>query len=97
MGGSPKASESGQQTGLGDIDKQLDQLKAQLADLTSHYTDKYPDVRKTREQIALLEATRKRVVADTNSGANNNSSTPGRLPRRRSIRRAQRCWNWKAS
>jgi len=34
MGGSPKASESGQQTGLGDIDKQLDQLKAQLADLT---------------------------------------------------------------
>jgi polysaccharide chain length determinant protein (PEP-CTERM system associated) len=77
MGGSPKASESGQQTGLGDIDKQLDQLKAQLADLTSHYTDKYPDVRKTREQIALLEATRKRVVADMNSGANNNSSAPG--------------------
>jgi polysaccharide biosynthesis transport protein len=46
-------------------------LKAQLADLTSHYTDKYPDVRKTKEQIALLETTRKRVLADLNSGVNN--------------------------
>jgi len=31
MGGSPKRAKAGQQTGLGDIDKQLDQLKAQLA------------------------------------------------------------------
>src|ERR1700690_308995 len=61
----------GAQPGPADIDKQLEQLKAQLADLTSHYTDKYPDVRKTKEQIALLENTRKRVVADLNSGVNN--------------------------
>jgi polysaccharide chain length determinant protein (PEP-CTERM system associated) len=58
----------GGEPGLADIDKQLDQLRAQLADLTSHYTDKYPDVRKTKEQIALLENTRKRVVRDLNSG-----------------------------
>src|SRR5258707_6442247 len=32
---------------LATIDKELDQLKAQLADLTSHYTAKHPDVRKT--------------------------------------------------
>ena len=62
--------------GLADIDKQLDQLRAQLADLTSHYTDKYPDVRKTREQIARMEATRQRIVADMNSGANKPSPDP---------------------
>ena len=65
-----KGGEGGQ-PGLADIDKQLEQLKAQLADLTSHYTDKYPDVRKTKEQIALLETTRKRVLADLNTGVNN--------------------------
>ena len=59
--------------GLAEIDKELDQLKAQLADLTSHYTDKHPDVRKTREQIARVENTRERIVADMNSRANNSS------------------------
>jgi polysaccharide biosynthesis transport protein len=72
MNVTPKGGD-GVQPGLADIDKQLDQLKAQLADLTSHYTDKYPDVRKTKEQIVLLENTRKRVVADMNSGVNNPS------------------------
>jgi polysaccharide biosynthesis transport protein len=70
MNVAPKGGD-GAQPGLADIDKQLEQLKAQLADLSAHYTDKYPDVRKTKEQIALLENTRKRVVADMNSGVNN--------------------------
>ncbi|MFZ1129937.1 MAG: XrtA system polysaccharide chain length determinant [Terriglobales bacterium] len=69
MGGGSKAE--GGQTGLAEIDKQLDQLRAQLADLSAHYTDKYPDVRKTKEQIAILQNTRKRVVADMNNHANN--------------------------
>jgi succinoglycan biosynthesis transport protein ExoP len=56
--------------GLAEIDKELDQLKAQLADLTSHYTDKHPDVRKTREQIARTEKMREQIVADMNSRAN---------------------------
>lgn len=62
-----KSGETGGPVGLAEIDKQLDQLKSQLADLTSHYTDKYPDVRKTSEQIARLEKTREQVVADMNS------------------------------
>src|SRR5208337_2992826 len=62
--------------GLAAIDKELDQLKAQLADLTSHYTDKHPDVRKTREQIARVEKTRERIIADVNSGANSSSPEP---------------------
>jgi polysaccharide chain length determinant protein (PEP-CTERM system associated) len=68
-----KASDGGP-SGLADIDKQLDQLKAQLADLTSHYTDKHPDVRKTREQIVRLEGRRERIVAEMNNPATN--STP---------------------
>jgi polysaccharide biosynthesis transport protein len=53
--------------GLAEADKELDQLKAQLADLTSHYTDKHPDVRKTREQIAKVEKRRERIVAEMNA------------------------------
>ena len=71
MGGDAKAPTESGPSPTADIDKQLEQLKAQLADLRSHYTDKYPDVRKTREQIALLESTRKRVVADMKSGVAN--------------------------
>src|SRR6202522_1963373 len=75
-------SESGSKPGMGgpvglvDIDKELDQLKAQLADLTSHYTDKHPDVRKTREQIARTEKMREQIVADMNSRTNDSSPEP---------------------
>jgi polysaccharide chain length determinant protein (PEP-CTERM system associated) len=62
--------------GLAAIDKELDQLKSQLADLSSHYTEKHPDVRKTKEQIAQLEKTRERVIAAMNSGASNSSPEP---------------------
>jgi polysaccharide chain length determinant protein (PEP-CTERM system associated) len=65
-----KPGETGGPAALAEIDKQLDQLKAQLADLTSHYTDKHPDVRKTREQIARIESTRTRIVAEMNDRAN---------------------------
>jgi protein tyrosine kinase modulator len=61
---------------LAAIDKELDQLKAQLADLTSHYTDKHPDVRKTREQIARTEQMRERIVADMNNRSNAPSPAP---------------------
>ncbi len=73
--GGSKPGETGS-VGLAAIDKELDQLKAQLADLTSHYTDKHPDVRKTKEQIARVEASRARIVADMNSHPSNTSSDP---------------------
>jgi protein tyrosine kinase modulator len=63
---------------LTEIDRELDQLKAQLADLTSHYTDKHPDVRKTREQIARTEGRRQRIVAEMKNSANN--SNPNTAP-----------------
>ncbi len=70
-----KPTEGGQ-VGLAEVDKELDQLKAQLADLTSHYTDKHPDVRKTKEQIARTEQMRARIVADMNSPASNSNPEP---------------------
>ncbi|HWZ81742.1 MAG TPA: hypothetical protein VNW47_03910 [Terriglobales bacterium] len=56
--------------GLAAIDKELDRLRAQLADLSARYTDKHPDVRKTKEQIANAEKQRARVAADISSRGN---------------------------
>jgi succinoglycan biosynthesis transport protein ExoP len=58
-----KAGEGGP-VGLAAIDKELDRLRAQLADLSARYTDKHPDVRKTKEQIASTEKQRERMAAD---------------------------------
>jgi succinoglycan biosynthesis transport protein ExoP len=43
-----------------------------LTDLSSHYTDRHPDVRKVKEQIADTERTRDRIIADLKAKA----STP---------------------
>src|SRR5580704_16087901 len=50
--------------GLPALDQELDKLKAQLADLTSHYTDRHPDVRKVKEQIAETEKMRDQLLAN---------------------------------
>ena len=58
----------GSTAGLAAIDRELDRLKSQLADLTARYTEKHPDVRKTKEQIAATERMRERAIAQMNSG-----------------------------
>ncbi len=45
------------------IDMQLAKLHDQLTDLTSRYTDSYPDVVKLRAQIAQVELQRKQALA----------------------------------
>ena len=50
--------------GLPAVNEELEKLRAQLADLSSHYTDRHPDVRKLKQQIAETEATRDRIIAD---------------------------------
>lgn len=52
------------------IDQQLDRLKAQLADLSSHYTERHPDVRKLKDQIATTEAMRTQIVASLKTKGN---------------------------
>jgi len=60
--------------GLPALDQELEKEKAQLADLRSHYTDRHPDVRKLKDQIAETEKMRDQLVAGLNqksdAGAN---------------------------
>jgi succinoglycan biosynthesis transport protein ExoP len=76
MGQGSKPGETASPVGLAAIDKELEQLKAQLADLTSHYTDKHPDVRKTKKQIARAEKMRDRIVAEMNRPVDSSSPVP---------------------
>jgi len=51
--------------GLPALEQELEKLRGQLADLGSHYTDRHPDVRKLKEQIAKTEKVRDQLVAST--------------------------------
>jgi polysaccharide chain length determinant protein (PEP-CTERM system associated) len=59
----PANTAEGTTVGLPALDQELDRLKAQLADLSSHYTDRHPDVRKLKEQIAKTEKMRDQLLA----------------------------------
>jgi polysaccharide chain length determinant protein (PEP-CTERM system associated) len=52
----------GTTVGLPALDQELDKLRAQQADLSSHYTDRHPDVRKLKEQIAKTERMREQLL-----------------------------------
>jgi succinoglycan biosynthesis transport protein ExoP len=60
---SPKSGD-GAPLGLPAIDDEIEKLRAQLADLSSRYTDRHPDVRKLKEQIAKTEKMRQQILAD---------------------------------
>jgi polysaccharide chain length determinant protein (PEP-CTERM system associated) len=68
--------------GLPAIDKELDALHSQLADLSSKYTDNYPDVLKLKGQIAKTEKMRGELVAElknqASSGSQSDSATATR-------------------
>jgi polysaccharide biosynthesis transport protein len=59
----PARTADGTSVGLPAIDEELDKLKAQLADLSSRYTDRHPDVRKLKEQIAKTEKMKAQLLA----------------------------------
>lgn len=67
--GSSKTLE-GAPVGLPALDQELDRLKAQLADLSSHYTDRHPDVRKVKDQIAKTEKMRDQLLANLRTSGN---------------------------
>jgi succinoglycan biosynthesis transport protein ExoP len=58
----------GAPVGLAAVNQELDRLKAQLADLSSHYTERHPDVRKVKDQIAKTQHIRDQMVAEVRSG-----------------------------
>lgn len=55
-------------TGLAGIDDELAKMRAQLADLSTKYTDEYPAVQHLRSQIAKMEKLRDQTVADLKAG-----------------------------
>jgi polysaccharide biosynthesis transport protein len=66
--------------GLPALDQELEKLKAQLADLSSRYTDRHPDVRKVKEQIADLEQQRQQLlVAQKTKSADNTADQANNL------------------
>jgi succinoglycan biosynthesis transport protein ExoP len=73
--GSPR-TEGGTPAGLPAVDQELDKLRAQLADLSSRYTDRHPDVRKLQEQIAKTEKMRDQIVADLKAKASAPQTDP---------------------
>ena len=64
QGRATDGSPMGQPGRLSAIDKELERLKAQLVDLSSRYTDRYPDVQKLKVQIAKSEKMRDDLIAD---------------------------------
>jgi uncharacterized protein involved in exopolysaccharide biosynthesis len=52
------------------IEQDLDKLRANLADLSAHYTDRYPDVQRLKEQIAKTEKMRDELIADPKNKGN---------------------------
>jgi polysaccharide biosynthesis transport protein len=56
--------------GLPAINQELDRLKSQLADLSSRYTDRHPDLRKLKDQIVKTEKTRDQLMADLRNKGN---------------------------
>jgi succinoglycan biosynthesis transport protein ExoP len=64
-------SGDGTPTGLLAIDQELDQLRSKLTDLSSRYTDHYPEVENLKDEIAKTEKRRAALVADLKTKGNN--------------------------
>lgn len=45
------------------IDAQLEKMRSQLAELSAHYTDSYPDVQRLKREIAKTQKTRENLIA----------------------------------
>jgi polysaccharide chain length determinant protein (PEP-CTERM system associated) len=64
------------------IEQQLTTLRTQLTNLSSHYSDRYPDVQNLKREIAKTEKLRDELVAGLKEKANRNTdaSQPGSGP-----------------
>lgn len=65
----------GAPTGVAALDQQLNSLQTQLTDLSSHYTDSYPDVQKVKAQIAKTERQKQELLAAPKTGSKQANET----------------------
>jgi polysaccharide chain length determinant protein (PEP-CTERM system associated) len=61
----------GAPSSLSAIDRQLEKLRGQLSELSSHYTDSYPDVQRVKNEIAKTEKARTNLIAELKKNASN--------------------------
>ncbi|MBS1806259.1 MAG: hypothetical protein JST28_23195 [Acidobacteria bacterium] len=61
------------------LDQELSRLRAQLTDLSSRYTDSYPDVLKVKAQIAKTERQRQELLSAPKNGSRAGDSESGPL------------------
>jgi succinoglycan biosynthesis transport protein ExoP len=61
--GSSQGGEQGA-VGLPALEQELGRLRSQLANLSSHYTDRHPDIRKLKDEIAKTEQMKQQIAAD---------------------------------
>lgn len=61
--------------GLPAVDQQLEKMRGQLTELSSHYTDSYPDVQQLKSQIAKTEKIRSNLIAELKRGAGKQDSS----------------------
>jgi polysaccharide biosynthesis transport protein len=64
----------GSPSGLAEVEQQLDRLRGELVDMSSRYTDQYPDVVKLKEQIARTERVRDQILAAPKKSTGESSS-----------------------
>ncbi|MFZ0631620.1 MAG: hypothetical protein WA399_00680 [Acidobacteriaceae bacterium] len=70
----PVHTADGAPTALATLDLQLQTLRTQLADLSTRYTDEYPDVQNLKGQIAKLEKSRAAMLAQSKVRASGDQS-----------------------
>jgi polysaccharide biosynthesis transport protein len=63
----PTRNDAGAPVGLAGIDQQLNTLRAKLADLSTRYTDLYPEVQQVKAEIAKAEKERDQFLANLKS------------------------------
>ena len=93
---SPKTADG---TALPAVEKELETLRSELADLSAKYTDRYPDVEKLKAQIAKLEKTRADLIADMKLHANDSKESESVTMRGivGILRKIRHCCNSRAS
>src|SRR5881398_1860349 len=65
------------------LDEELHKMKSELADLSSRYTERHPDVRKLKEQVAKTEKMREQILTDLKArsvAAQNDNSSASSAP-----------------